>query len=97
MSAAPVDRWQPRYLAYCKSRGLSPQRVLDLDRMRWPGGCMAGYLLWIAERWAAWERERGGPVWGRKSSEERKDDLQHSDFDRWLTGKLPPTVRRRAP
>lgn len=39
--------WNSRYLAYCKAHGeQDPEVMLQKDRVRWPGGYMAGYIIW---------------------------------------------------
>lgn len=49
----PVE-YNPRYLAYCRHNGRSPEDQLAHDRERWPGGCMFGFVLWIGHRWNEW-------------------------------------------
>lgn len=41
---------QPRYAAYCAAHGMNPDEMLAYDRGRFPGGVMAGYMIWFAER-----------------------------------------------
>lgn len=64
--------WNPRYLAYCAATGgLSPDDTLARDRQRYPGGCMAGFIIWSsqqAERWRA--------LTGRQ--------FLDADYDAWL-------------
>ena len=45
--------WNPRYLAYAKAHGCSPESMLVFDEFTYPGGCMTGFILWIGERKAA--------------------------------------------
>lgn len=52
--------YQPRYVAYCAAHGNTPEQQIAADRKAWPGGCMAGFILWISEQWRAWAAERGG-------------------------------------
>lgn len=40
----------PRYLNYARVHGMTPGAMLDHDRRQWPGGCMAGFLLWSRAR-----------------------------------------------
>lgn len=41
--------WNPRYVAYAQSQGRSPAAQIKYDQKQWPGGCMAGYILWISK------------------------------------------------
>jgi len=59
MGADPLSRvasWNPRYVAYAKAHGRGPRAMLTLDRMRWPGGCMCGYIVWINRKWNEFAR-----------------------------------------
>lgn len=41
----------PRYACYCASKGFSSvQAMLRSERRIWPGGVMAGYVLWNREQ-----------------------------------------------
>lgn len=42
--------WNPRFVAYAKSNGLTPEQQLAKDRSRYPGGCMAGFITWIQDK-----------------------------------------------
>ena len=42
----PVERWNPRYVAYANAHGRTALEQLDFDRRRFPGGPMTPYLLW---------------------------------------------------
>ena len=46
--------WNPRYLAYCAANGHdnSPEIMMEHDRAAFPGGCMCGFILWMADRWS---------------------------------------------
>jgi hypothetical protein len=65
-----VKDYQPRFLAYMRATGAT----LESDAERYPGGCMAGFTIWIGQRWREWEK-----LTGRKSPH-----LDHTDFDAWL-------------
>ena|SRR3990167_9693146 len=67
--------WQPRYLAYARAHGLSPEEMLAQDREAWPGGLMAGYITWINDEWADFDRDNGRPV---------HNPEYHARFDGWL-------------
>lgn len=70
--------YQPRYVAYARAHGRTPDEQLAHDEDRWPGGCMTGFICWIGERWQEWRRENGISLDYPLS---RKD---HADFDQWL-------------
>lgn len=46
----PTDptEWNPRYIAYAEAHGRSPEEQLAADRVAYPGGCMAGFILWCS-------------------------------------------------
>lgn len=69
---------QPRYVAYCIAHGAqSKDEMLARDRERWPGGVMAGFILWIKDMWDQWGMERG-------SHPSIKTEQHHVEFDVWL-------------
>lgn len=77
--------WNPRYLNYCRVHGRQwrPEDQIAADRERWPGGCMAGFLLWIDQRWREWRWAHGiGP-------DDVLDGHDHKAFDRWLDAWTP--------
>jgi hypothetical protein len=43
-----MHKWNPRYLAYCKYHGNTPEEQQDIDYEQWPGGPNAGYMLWTS-------------------------------------------------
>jgi hypothetical protein len=69
-------RYNPRYLAYCKAHGKIPNAMMMHDEQRFPGGCMAGYILWIGGKWAEWKKVTGnnGPL----------GNEHYTQFDEWL-------------
>lgn len=48
----PTEEWNPIYVAYAKAHGRSPEAMLAHDRERWPGGAMAGFMIWNSKRLA---------------------------------------------
>jgi len=42
--------WNPRYVAYAKAHGKTPDAMMEHDRDAWPGGCMCGFILWMSEQ-----------------------------------------------
>jgi hypothetical protein len=45
-----MTTYNPRYIVYAKSRGKTPEEMLANDRIEYPGGCMAGFLVWSGQR-----------------------------------------------
>ncbi|WP_156612446.1 hypothetical protein [Paramagnetospirillum marisnigri] len=41
-----IEKYQPRYLAYCAEHGMTPEEMMAHDLIRFPGGKMAGFLIW---------------------------------------------------
>jgi len=50
----------PRYVAYAQAHGKTPVKMLAHDRAAWPGGCMCGFILWMAEQKRAFWKECPG-------------------------------------
>lgn len=48
--------YNPHYLAYCRWHGRSPQEQWEQDTKDWPGGRMAGFILWINDRRAEFRK-----------------------------------------
>ena len=65
-----------RYQAYAAAHGRQPLDMLSHDRRRFPGGRMAGFLVWLDAQW----REFGVDVGARSIT-----DGEHAAFDAWLT------------
>lgn len=70
--------YNSRYVAYAAAHGNGPDAQLDADRLRWPGGCMAGFITWTSARWREWRKARGMPEYSPLLEE------HHADFDAWL-------------
>lgn len=76
-----VEPWNKRYLEYARAQGTpDPDAMLRRDVSRFPGGKMAGFILWISARWDQWraakELARDAPL----------SQAQHDEFDAWLRG-----------
>ena len=41
--------WNPRYVAYARAHGRTPDAMLEHDREKYPGGCMCGFILWMSK------------------------------------------------
>lgn len=75
----PIERvFQPRFAAYARVHGRTPEAQIEHDKAAWPGGVMCGFVLWNNERWREWRAANGY----------RHDDILPSDaherYDRWL-------------
>jgi len=51
-----MNKWNPIFAAYAAAHGRTPAAQLDHDKEEWPGGCMCGFICWIAEKKAAFFR-----------------------------------------
>lgn len=83
--------WTPRYRAYARALGTpDPGERLRRDEDLWPGGRMAGYILWIGDQWAAWRAARGYPRDpGEFSRKFLLTTADHADFDAFLSVRFP--------
>mgnify|MGYP001595777524 CR=1 FL=1 len=70
--------WNPRYGAYAAAHGLAPDEMLREDAAKFPGGRMAGYLVWMNARWQEWRALHGIKPNAFLST------LEHDDFDAWI-------------
>ena len=70
----------PRYAAYAKAHGKSPREMMHFDKKRFPGGIMAGFIVWSNARWDEFAKEIKVP----------RDlaSLYGNEFDKWLKGEL---------
>lgn len=68
----------PRYLAYCRAHGLTPEAMLAFDRERAPGGHMGPFIRWVGQRWQEWGVAHNRSAWSGHTAED------HEHFDAWL-------------
>jgi hypothetical protein len=75
-----TDKFQPRYVAYATANGRTPDAMLAHDTKRFPGGKMAGFIVWMNEKWQAFDalQKQTGTY------EEIKSEGYHARFDAWL-------------
>lgn len=49
--------FNPRYVAYCKAMGEpDPDKMLAADRVKYQGGSMCGFILWISSKKSAFRK-----------------------------------------
>lgn len=72
-----TPQWNPRYVAYAKSKGNSPDEQLAKDTDEFPGGCMVSFSIWIRSKWAEWHKAIG-------EHKEIHTKADHAAFDKWL-------------
>ena len=70
---ADVKRWNPRYVAYARAHGRTPEEMRAHDEKAWPGGRACGFILWMSEQWARWRRERSRGTYELTSNEDQAD------------------------
>lgn len=87
-------RVQPRYEAYCRAHGNTPEEQTEADRKRWPGGAGCGFMIWIGERLHEFidecrpEYRRG--AWRPDYDVYRlRSDRDQRDFTQWLLDRAP--------
>ena len=68
----------PRFVAYARTNGNTPDAQAAADRDRFPGGPMAGFTTWLNARWRDWATEAGHDL-------VRLSAADHAAFDAWLT------------
>ncbi len=54
-----MKQWNPRYVAYAKAHGRTPEEMSAHDEEAWPGGRACGFILWMSAQWSRWHAERG--------------------------------------
>lgn len=63
----------PRYCLYAFSCGHTPKQQLKIDKRKYRGGCMAGYITWVDKMAKQWQKENN------------VDRITNQDsFDDWL-------------
>jgi hypothetical protein len=81
--ASGTVQWTHRYTSYARSHGLTPEQMIAQDADRYPGGRMAGFIIWIGQQWDAWEKATGRPSRHRVAL----TLPEHQAFDEWLAGR----------
>lgn len=73
-----MEGWNVRYVFYAQAHGRGPDDMAEHDKVRWPGGRMTGFILWINEQWEKWNQLHKRVQWDPKTPED------HTHFDAWL-------------
>jgi hypothetical protein len=81
------ERFNPRYAAYAKAHGRTPEEQLEIDRQ----GSMLGFSEWIMGKWDEWTRERlkESPKpdgWTAIEWQRYLASWHDGEFDKWLEG-----------
>lgn len=79
----PMQRYTPHYVAYAHAHGRTPAAMLAHDRDAWPGGRMAGFMVWMSERRREWLALRR---WERDAILDEEDERA---YDAWLLAWRP--------
>lgn len=75
---ATLGEYQVRYVAYARHNGREPDEQLVHDEAAWPGGRMAGFILWISKRWRQWDTKH------RQGVNHVRSPVEHAAFSQWL-------------
>jgi hypothetical protein len=77
-----MKSWNQRFVAYAREHGNTPEEQLESDAVRWPGGRMCGFQLWVSERWREWAALMGHSR--AKDAYAILSQADHDAFDAWL-------------
>jgi hypothetical protein len=42
--------WNERFVSYAMAHGNSAEQQIEIDRKKYPGGSMCGYICWMSEQ-----------------------------------------------
>ncbi|WP_213308245.1 hypothetical protein [Paraburkholderia sacchari] len=70
-----TKQWNPRFAAYAASRGMTPEQASAADRITYPGGRFAGFVVWNSQRIREFLQETG---------EHRSVTTHFGLYDAWL-------------
>jgi hypothetical protein len=80
----PEKAWNPRYVEYARAHEREPAAMLEHDTKRFPGGKMAGFMIWMNERWTEWAKLKGFRRTASGSQDTPITEELHAEFDTWL-------------
>ena len=78
---AAMTDLNPRYVAYAIAHGVTTDERKAADRVEYPGGRGAGFIIWNGQQRRAWRAET-------KVSRALTAE-QHDAYDAWLAAKFP--------
>jgi hypothetical protein len=84
---ALFEQRTPRFLAYCAEQGRTAEEQLAHDEIAFPGGRMAGFLVWTSERWREFRARTKTGEYVAVSEDE------HVAFDAWLAERARAEAR----
>jgi hypothetical protein len=79
-----IKEWNLRYLAYCRANHNVPEAQWLIDKEKYPGGKMTGYILWNRLHWALFFQSLGL----EKQPQVISQDM-HKQYDEWLLKYYP--------
>lgn len=86
-----MSEWNPRWLAYCRTTGIAPDKAWERD------GNGARFVVWTQQRWQEWADSigRGEAYRARLASTVMVPMIlgpaEHAAFDAWLEAATVPT------
>lgn len=72
-----VKQWNPRFAAYAISQGMTPDELLAKDAINYPGGKMAGFIIWSTEQLNVFRKEHPEAFLHGSL-------VDHTGYDAWL-------------
>ena len=78
MMKIPICGNNPRFDAYAKEHSKTPEEMLEMDREKYPGGCMTGYIIWMSEKRQEFYKVNPGAFIDRYNM------VDHKAFDKFL-------------
>lgn len=69
----------PMLTAYAKAHGQTVEKMLETDTVKWPGGKMAGFILWVSAVRHQWMTTQGRADLELMSAEEERSVLKYAE------------------
>lgn len=77
---ATTKEWNPRYVAYARSNGNTPDAQLAADKVRFPGGCMCEFIIWNGRQLHEFRSQF-------KKHPTILTEQDHAEYDAWLNAR----------